>query len=88
MADFWAGFYQPFDRLIKSQIPDQKPVSTVFQDETFTPSSSKIHFSSLKPFYLGNTSTKHNQLPAIIWNFYYDAKKLLQAENCIILAII
>jgi len=28
---------------------------------------------------LGNTRTKHNQLPAIIWNFYYDANKLLQA---------
>jgi len=27
--------------------------------------------------------TKHEQLPAIIWNFYYDAKKLLQADNCI-----
>jgi len=26
---------------------------------------------------LGNTRTKHNELPAIIWNFYYDAKKLL-----------
>ena len=34
---------------------------------------------------LGNTTTKHNQLPAIIWNFYYDAKKLLQADNCIIM---
>jgi len=30
--------------------------------------------------------TKHNQLPAFIWNFYYDAKKLLQADNCIIIA--
>jgi len=30
-------------------------------------------------------ATKHNQLPAIIWNFYYDAKKLLQADNCIII---
>jgi len=32
---------------------------------------------------LGNTRTKHNQLPAIIWKFYYDAKKLLQADDCI-----
>jgi len=31
---------------------------------------------------MGNTSTKHNQLPATIWNFYYDATKLLQADNC------
>jgi len=34
---------------------------------------------------LGNTRTKHNQLPAIIWNFYYDAKKLLQADDCIMI---
>jgi len=32
---------------------------------------------------LGNNRTKHNQLPAIIWNFYYDVKKLLQADDCI-----
>jgi len=32
---------------------------------------------------LGNTRAKHSQLPAIIWNFYYDAKKLLQADDCI-----
>jgi len=31
---------------------------------------------------LGNTRPKHNQLPAVIWNFYYDAKKLVQANNC------
>jgi len=30
--------------------------------------------------------TKHNQLPAIIWNFYYDAKKLFQVDNRIIIA--
>jgi len=35
-------------------------------------------------FLLGNTKTKHKQLPAIIWSFYYDATKLLQADNCII----
>jgi len=29
--------------------------------------------------------TKRNQLPATIWNFYYDAKKLFQADNCIII---
>jgi len=34
---------------------------------------------------LGNTRTKHNQLPAIIWNFSYDAKKLLKAHDCIII---
>jgi len=33
----------------------------------------------------GNTRTKHNQLPAIIWNFYNDAKKLLQADDCIMI---
>jgi len=32
---------------------------------------------------LGSTKTKHNQLPATIWNVYYDAKKLLQAGDCI-----
>jgi len=30
--------------------------------------------------------TKHNQLPVIIWNFYYDATKLLHADNFIIIA--
>jgi len=34
---------------------------------------------------IGNTRTKHKQLPAIIWNFYYDAKKLLQADDCIMI---
>jgi len=29
----------------------------------------------------------HNQLPAIIRNFDYDATKLLQADNCIIITI-
>jgi len=35
---------------------------------------------------LGNSNIKikHNQLPTIIWNFYYDAKKLIQADDCII----
>jgi len=33
---------------------------------------------------LGNTRTKHNQLSAIIWNFY-DVKKLLQADDCIMI---
>jgi len=34
---------------------------------------------------IDNTRTKHNQLPAIIWNFYHDAKKLLQADDCIMI---
>jgi len=34
---------------------------------------------------IGNTRTKHNQLLAIIWDFYYDAKKLLQADDCIMI---
>jgi len=34
---------------------------------------------------LSNTRTKHNQLPAIIWNFYYDAKKLLQTDDYIMI---
>jgi len=29
--------------------------------------------------------TKHNQLPAIIWIFYYDPKKLFQADICIMI---
>jgi len=34
-----------------------------------------FHWVSIfKRFQLGNTRTKHNQLPAITWNFYYDAK--------------
>jgi len=53
--------------------------------KTFTPSSSKVYLSPLLRYYLGNTRTKHNQLPAIISNFYFDAKKLLQADNCIII---
>jgi len=32
---------------------------------------------------LGNTRWKHSQLLAIVWNFYHDAKKLLQADDCI-----
>jgi len=34
---------------------------------------------------LGNNRTKHNQLLAIIWNFYYDVKKLFQADDCIMI---
>jgi len=38
-----------------------------------------IHLSFSKHFKLGKTRTRHNQLPSIIWNFYYGATKLLQA---------
>jgi len=31
---------------------------------------------------LSNTRTKHNQLLAMIWKLFYDAKKLLQADDC------
>jgi len=34
---------------------------------------------------LGNTRTKHKQLLEIILNFSYDAKKLLQADDCIMI---
>jgi len=51
--------------------------------KTFAPSLSKNMFPMT--CLLGNSRTKHNQLPAIIWNFYDDAKKLLQADNCIII---
>jgi len=34
---------------------------------------------------LGNTRTKHDQLPVIILNFCYDAAKMLQADDCIII---
>jgi len=44
-----------------------------------------IPYSILRQFKLGNTRTKNNQLLAIIWNFYNDAKKLLLADNCIII---
>jgi len=40
--------------------------------------------SPLEPL-LGNTRRKHRQLPAIIWNFYYDAKTLLKADYCIMI---
>ena len=29
--------------------------------------------------------TRHNQLPSIIWNFYYGATKLLQAGNYVVI---
>jgi len=29
-------------------------------------------------FNLNNTSTRHNQLPSIIWNFYHNAMELLK----------
>jgi len=54
--------------------------------KTFIPSL-KIYFSFLRHFYLGKTRTKNIQLPASIWNFYYEATKLLQADNCIIITI-
>jgi len=54
-----------------------------FKMKTFAPSLSKNMFPMT--CLLGNSRTKHNQLPAIIWNFYDDAKKLLQADNCIII---
>jgi len=57
-----------------------------FKMKTFTSSSSKniVYLSSLLGFQLGTSRINHNQLPTIIWNLYYDAKKLLQADNCII----
>jgi len=39
----------------------------------------------LKRFKLGKIRTRHNQLPSIIWNFYYDATKLLQADNYVVI---
>jgi len=56
----------------------------LFKVKTFTPSSKNIllFFTTLL---LDDTKTKHRPLPAIIWNFYYDATKLLQADNCIII---
>jgi len=36
-------------------------------------------------FLIGNTKVKHNQLSAIMWNFYFDAKNLFQKDNCIII---
>ena len=85
LADFLAGFYQPFGRFSRQQIPDQKLVWTVFQHENVYPFFMEKYTSSLWRFQLGNTKKKHNWLPVIIWNFYYDATKLLQADICIII---
>jgi len=47
--------------------------------KTFTPSSKNILLFFMTFLKLVNTRTKRNQLPAITWNFYYDAAtKLLQ----------
>jgi len=55
--------------------------------KTFTPSSSNT-LSSLSHFTLGKhlDQAQHHDtnLLSIIGNFYYDATKLLQADNCII----
>jgi len=48
LADFLPGFYQAFGRFNRLQIPDEKPVSTVFKMKTFTPSSS----ISILPFFM------------------------------------
>jgi len=42
------------------------------------------HKTISKRFKLGKTRTRHNQLPSIIWNFYYGATKLLQADNYVV----
>ena len=48
-------------------LPTVLLVQLVTKGGNFTPS--KIYLSSLWSFELGDTRTKHNQLPAIIWNF-------------------
>jgi len=63
----------------------EKNVSTVFADANLTSSSSLNHLSSSKRFKFGKTRTRHNHLPLIIANFYYEATKLLQADNYVII---
>jgi len=46
-------------------------------------SNNTLHFFTT--FLIEYHQARHNQLPAIVWNFYYDATKLLQADNCIII---
>jgi len=46
-----------------------------------------IYLRLNKRFKLGKTRTRNNQLPSIIWNFYYDATKLLQADNYVVIII-
>jgi len=43
-------------------------------------SASSLKYT-LRHFKLGNISTRHNHLLSIVRNFYYDAMKLLQADN-------
>jgi len=38
-----------------------------------------------KRFKLGETRTRHNQLPSTIWNFYYGATKLLQTDIYVVI---
>ena len=33
----------------------------------------------------GKTRTRYNQRPSIIWNIYYDATKLLQADKYVVI---
>ena len=43
------------------------------------------NLSFSKRLKLGKTWTRDNQLLSIIWNFYYDATKLLQADNHVVI---
>jgi len=63
---------------------DQKPVSTVFQDENFYTFLKKYPSLLYGVFHwvTPGQSTTSWQLPKIIWNIYYDSKKLLPADNC------
>ena len=54
-----------------------------FEMKTFTPSTSKSTLSFSWHFKLGNTGSCHKHLLSIFWNFYYDATKLLQTDNCV-----
>jgi len=56
-----------------------------FKMKTFATSSSNNIFLFFMKFLIGNTRVKHNQLSAIMWNFYFDAKNLFQKDNCIII---
>jgi len=56
-----------------------------FKMKTFTLRSSQNVLLFFFDVFNWVTPGKHNQLPTIIWNFYYDAMKLLQEDICIII---
>jgi len=81
-----------FGGLAGNNLP-AKIVSTVFKHKNFYNLFIKNSLSFLWrfiikciKFILGNTTTRHNQLPSIIWKIYCDANMLLHADNSLIMS--